>query len=113
VLGKINNRTYSVHRLGYTLLVGPIPPGKCVLHHCDNPPCWEPEHLFTGTKRLNNLDRDSKRRNFRVLADDEVRAVRARLTGRYGNQTALAAEYGVALQTINAIARNRSWRGLK
>ncbi len=112
VLGKINSRTYAVHRLGYELLKGPITPGLCVLHHCDNPPCWEPEHLFLGSRTVNNLDRDAKGRFYHRLASTEVAEIKAALTGCYGNQAALARKYGVSAATINAIAKGNTWRNV-
>lgn len=52
----------SAHRAAYLLLRGDIPPGMCVLHRCDVPACVNPDHLFLGTKRDNNEDRDRKGR---------------------------------------------------
>lgn len=112
VLGKVNGKTYATHRLAYTLFVGPIPPGASVLHKCDNPPCCNEEHLFTGTKAENNKDRDLKGRKWSILTESDVRQIRQRLTGKYGNQAALAREFRVSEQAISAIARGMSWRGV-
>jgi len=53
------------HRIAWCLLKGPIPKGKCVLHECDNRPCVNPQHLFLGTRTVNNADRDQKGRTAR------------------------------------------------
>jgi hypothetical protein len=39
-----------------------IPKGKMVLHHCDNPECTRPDHLFLGTCKDNMQDAISKGR---------------------------------------------------
>lgn len=50
------------HRISYEVYVGPIPDGHGVLHRCDNPPCVNPSHLFTGDQKVNLQDMSKKKR---------------------------------------------------
>ena len=65
-LGAKNNQGYGnfnvggkferAHRIAYCLSIGEVPAGLFVLHHCDNPSCVNPKHLFLGTQKDNMQD---------------------------------------------------------
>ena len=53
----------KAHRFSYEYFKHPIPKGQQVCHHCDNPLCVNPDHLFTGTALDNNRDCLQKNRH--------------------------------------------------
>lgn len=55
-------RMYYVHRLSYRLFKGEIPNDKVIMHICDNPPCFNPNHLQLGTPKENSNDMWMKNR---------------------------------------------------
>ena len=57
-----NGKQENAHRVSWEIHFGPIPDGMRVLHACDNPPCVRPFHLFLGTQKDNNRDRETKGR---------------------------------------------------
>lgn len=60
VAGKLTSR--YVHRLAWEAAYGPIPPDMCVMHLCDNPPCYRLDHLRLGTRAENAADMKAKGR---------------------------------------------------
>lgn len=104
-----------VHRHAYRLAKGPIPRGLYVLHHCDNPPCVNPAHLYAGTPLDNMRDKVDRGRQPRgsghgraKLTEDDVRAIR-RLRAMGLSQQAIAIRYGVSQANISAILLGTTW----
>lgn len=62
---KKGARNVLAHRFAYELLVGPIPAGKQVDHHCRNTCCVNPEHLriVTNKQNMENLSQSGYRTN--------------------------------------------------
>ena len=54
---------YKAHRVVFAEVYGPIPDGAFICHHCDNPPCVNPDHLFLGTNQDNVTDMVNKGRH--------------------------------------------------
>lgn len=115
--------TYA-HRVAWILTHGPVPHGLHVLHHCDNPPCCNPTHLFLGTALDNKRDAIAKGRavdnsrfwirygedsHLSKLTWQEVQEIRAYPRYR-GAFTDLGRRYGVAASTIAAIVHGKTWK---
>ena len=55
-------RKFAAHRVSYAYYNGIDPAELCVCHHCDNPLCINPDHLFLGTNKDNTADMIAKGR---------------------------------------------------
>lgn len=112
-----NHRRVLAHRFAWETAGGPVPDGMDVLHKCDTPACVNPAHLFLGTHQQNMADRDTKGRGARgsrigsaKLTEQDVSAIRAAHTGRYGQVREMARQYGVSSRSIHAVLSNEFWR---
>lgn len=64
-----HGRSQLVHRVAFEIAGGAVTLDRpCVLHHCDNPPCGEPTHLYAGTNADNVRDREMRGRNNIAIA---------------------------------------------
>ncbi len=124
-IGPLHNAGYGrlahdkmellAHRIAYELFVGPIPDGMHVLHHCDNPPCMNPAHLFLGTHADNMRDMVVKGRSQRgerngqsKLTEGQVLEIRKVHAGG-DSQKELAQRYGVDRSMVNRIVNGKNW----
>lgn len=92
------------HRLAYYLATG-IDPGRLfVCHHCDNPPCVRPSHLFLGTAADNHDDMKKKGRGKsgfkRTLSAEETEKVLLLWAEGEFKHSELAERFGVSRATI-------------
>ena len=97
----------------WEIVFGPIPEGLCVLHKCDNPPCFNWGHLRVGTDDENRGDRIAKRRSARAetngsakLTWELVAAIRADPRTHRG----IAAAYGISKSNVGSIKLGQTWK---
>lgn len=55
-----------LHQHSYRIHNGKILKGKVIMHTCDNPYCFNPEHLKMGTQKANMRDMIKKGRNTHI-----------------------------------------------
>jgi len=110
-------RMELTHRVAWTEVNGPIPDGKFVLHHCDNPVCcnvWDTEnHCYLGDQVINMQERSAHGRHHqgigRSITKELIQEIRQRLdAGEQG--IALAREYSLSPQNISCIRLRQSWK---
>lgn len=75
-LFPIDGRHSTSSRAAYRFTFGPIEPGKTINHHCDNPPCCNPKHLYAGTMKQNTRDMMIRGRQKTKFTDDDVIFIR-------------------------------------
>lgn len=104
------------HRAAYEYATGRDPGDMLVCHHCDNPPCCNPAHLFLGTNADNMADMIAKGRHARgeKLPNARVTAAEvADIRRRYANGERdrwLAAEFGMSYANMRRILLRQTWR---
>jgi len=116
-IGHSKSKHCLAHRMAWKLTYGDIPEGLQVCHHCDNPGCVNPGHLFVGTNRDNILDAKKKGRLANrkgekhpgaKLNEDKVKRIRE-LRKRGYTLERLGKIFGVDMSTIGYIVSRKLW----
>ncbi|BBA26449.1 HNH endonuclease [Pectobacterium phage PPWS4] len=115
---RVKGKLHYVHRLTYEKAYGQIPDGMVVRHKCDNPSCYNIEHLELGTQKENMQDASNRGRvNKTIKARGEAQGL-SKLTAELVEQiresslgcTTLARELGVSKSTILRVRQGKTWR---
>jgi len=129
----VDGRYEVAPRVAYRLYCGEIATDLHVCHHCDNPTCVNPAHLFLGTRRENMQDasrkgrmaagdRNGSRTQPEKLCRGEDRS-NAKLTVlevdviRHMKEsgitcTDIARAYGVSVSLVSKVCQGKRWRGV-
>jgi len=108
------------HRIAWEIHNGPIPPGMHVCHHCDNPPCCNPAHLYLGTNVENHRDKALRGRaapkhcelnGSHKVSADQVRRIRALHAGGM-TYYRIAPLFGISEVQVSKIVRRIAWSKL-
>ncbi len=113
-------RWFRANRVAWELTHGEIPVGLFVCHHCDNPACCNPQHLFLGTQADNVRDSWQKGRASggsmpgeknpsAKLREQQVREIRRLWSEERTPHKILAEMFSISRRQINSIVRGASW----
>lgn len=111
--------SYRAHRLSWMIKNGEILIGMFICHHCDNPSCVNPKHLFMGTPKDNTADKFSKNRGNlpqgeehwkSKLTKKDVIKIRKLYENKKYKQIELSEMFGVTQAQISYIVNDIFWK---
>ena len=112
-----DGKNTHIHRHVFGWTYGPIPPGMCVCHTCDNRACINPEHFFLGTKGDNNKDRaqQGRGRQLRGTANGSTKLTEEQVRKIFVSSSSyseIEREYGTCRANISHIKNGTTWSWL-
>lgn len=114
---RVNSKSHLVHRLAWVSSGKALPDGMLVCHKCDNPACFNTEHLFVGTHKDNMQDMKAKGRSAdkagekcgkAKLSTNEVDEIR-RLVAGGKTQASVALKFDIHPSHISRIVNKKRW----
>ena len=113
---------HRIHRLIYSIYKGALIPGMLICHTCDNPPCWNIDHIWQGTYSDNTQDMWAKNRQGKFkrgrkhgesskLFVNDIHEIRKLLDVKIPN-TEIAKRFGVSGVMISRIKLRKAWAWL-
>ena len=118
----IDGKHHKVHRLSARLFKGYDYNSRLlVCHECDNPPCFNPSHLWTGTDKDNCTDKMRKGRHVikggeshykSKLKDAQIKEI-LKIYKLGETQKEIAKIYNVHPSTIRSVLVGETWKHIK
>lgn len=99
-----------------------VRPKDLTCHHCDNPPCVRPSHLFKGTPLSNMVDMIKKGRDKKAkgeksgkakLSEKQVIEILKLYASGKAKISVLAKAYHVGYNNVHDIVSRKTWKHLK
>jgi hypothetical protein len=125
---RVRGHTIPAHRISFALANGVLPAGMLVCHHCDNPLCVNPAHLYAGTHQDNVRDMWARGRALAQtrperlargerharckLSDEAVREIRELRSAGMSTKD-LARRYGIREDSLRRILRGSRRGGVQ
>lgn len=115
---SVNGKNIKAHRFMCFLATRGL--DEVVMHHCDNPPCVNPNHLSAAKTVDNVRDAFSKGRKrgmqgmkhpMRKINENDVREIRRKASLGF-TRLKIAIQYGMSRQQIDRIVRREMWRNV-
>lgn len=118
---RVGTRQRGLHRISYALNNGyddvdDLPTNLVVMHSCDNPPCFNPDHLSLGSESDNMWDASAKRRlrfgehnSFSKLTETDVRQLRDSWNNSELSAKELAKKFNIHVVTVYDIVSRKTW----
>ena len=117
---EVGSENCYVHRISWIISRKRIiPEGMLIIHSCDNPSCWRPDHLKLGTNQSNSDDKVHKGRQAKLSGESNsrailtwtiVRSIRKMYAKKLASHSDFASMYGVSRSTITQIINNKIWQ---
>lgn len=110
---KWHGKVWPVARIIWTLMFGDIPNGMIICHHCDNPGCVNPTHLYLGSFEDNMRDKVLRHRVAgdnhprTKVPDDMIPIIRVMYNEAGYTQQDLANKFGVSQGIISTIINGK------
>ena len=109
----------KAHRFAYELFNGAIPKKNIICHHCDNPSCVNPQHLYLGTYQTNAQDmvrrgrmkkQNGTKNHMAKLNWSKVKKIRQMWNSGEYTQKQLADNFNVSRGCITGVIHNINWK---
>lgn len=120
---RINDTLRYAHRAAHQFENGPLENSPQVNHHCDNPACVRPDHLYAGDQKENIADAiehgdllKSRARGQEhgksVLDEEQVREIRRLYDSGEHSQRDLSNRFDVSKGAIQDVVEWKTWTHL-